>query len=72
MNTLRILMLEDNPVDIHVIKKTLSKIPFQTEFTTVRSGKEFVSKFTEGVYDIILCDYQLPDFTAIDALQLRN
>jgi two-component system sensor histidine kinase UhpB len=65
-------MLEDNPLDVNVIKKTLSKIPFQTEFTTVSSGKEYATKFNEAVFDIILCDYQLPDFTAIDALQLRN
>jgi CheY-like chemotaxis protein len=65
-------MLEDNPIDIHVIKKTLSEIPFQTEFTTVSSGKEFVTKFNDGIYDIVLCDYQLPGFTAMDALQLRN
>jgi two-component system, NarL family, sensor histidine kinase UhpB len=72
MNTIKILMLEDNPIDVAVIKKTLSKIPFQLEFTTVNSGKEFISKFNEEIYDLILCDYQLPDFTAIDALQTRN
>lgn len=72
MKRLSILMLEDNPIDIAVIKKTLSKIPFQLEFTIVNSGKEYIDKFNENVYDLILCDYQLPDFTAIDALQLRN
>lgn len=65
-------MLEDNPIDIDVIKKTLSKTSFELEFVTVSSGKEFTEKFNDSVYDLILCDYQLPDFTAIDALQLRN
>lgn len=72
MNALKILMLEDNPLDVIAIKKTLSGISLPVEFTIVQTGKDYTQKLQQGNYDVILCDFQLPDFDAVKALQLRN
>ena len=61
MKQLKILMLEDNPIDIKVIIKTLSRLSFETHFTITGSAKEYIEKLNRQDYDLILCDYQLPD-----------
>ena len=68
----RMLMLEDNALDIKLIQKTLSRSSLQFDFTVARSGKEFITKLYSSSFDLILCDYQLPDFDALRALQARN
>jgi two-component system sensor histidine kinase UhpB len=65
-------MLEDNPMDAAVIQKILSRIPFQTSFTLTTTAKEYMEKLNRQDYDLILSDYQLPNFDAIKALQARN
>jgi two-component system, NarL family, sensor histidine kinase UhpB len=65
-------MLEDNLLDALVIQKTLSKIPFDTSITLISSGSDYIDKLNHEEYDLILCDYQLPDFDAVKALQARN
>ena len=65
-------MLEDNPLDITAILKTLSRLSFETEYTITGSAKEYIEKLNEYDYDLILCDYQLPDFDAVKALHARN
>jgi len=65
-------MLEDSPLDVTVILKTLSKLPFETEFSITSSAKEYIDKLNQQDYDLILCDYQLADFDAVKALRARN
>jgi two-component system sensor histidine kinase UhpB len=72
MKPIRILLLEDNPMDITVILKTLTHLPFETDYTITSTAKDYVEKLHQQDYDLILCDYQLPDFDAVKALQARN
>lgn len=72
MKPTRILMLEDSPLDVTVILKTLSRLPFETEYTITSSAKEYTEKLNQQDYDLILCDYQLADFDAVKALRVRN
>src|SRR5690348_7043091 len=72
MKPLRILMLEDNPMDAAVIQKVLSKIPFHTTFTLTTTASEYLEKLHQQDYDLILSDYQLPNFDAVKALKARN
>jgi two-component system, NarL family, sensor histidine kinase UhpB len=65
-------MLEDNPLDALVIRKAVSKISFDTEITLITTGRDYIDKLNHPDYDLILCDYQLPDFDAVKALQVRN
>lgn len=65
-------MLEDNPMDAAVIQKTLSRIPYQTTFTLTATASEYMEKLHQQDYDLILSDYQLPNFDAVKALKARN
>jgi two-component system, NarL family, sensor histidine kinase UhpB len=72
MKPLRILMLEDNRLDALVIQKALSKISWPTEVTLTSNAVEYIEKLHQQDYDLILSDYQLPNFDAVKALQARN
>jgi two-component system sensor histidine kinase UhpB len=65
-------MLEDNPMDAAIIQKILSRIPFPTSFTLTTTASEYIEKLHQQDYDLILSDYQLPNFDAVKALQARN
>jgi two-component system, NarL family, sensor histidine kinase UhpB len=65
-------MLEDNALDVKLIQKTLSRSSLQFDIVVTRSGAEFISRLNSGNFDLILCDYQLPDFDALKALRARN
>jgi len=65
-------MLEDNELDIKLIQKTLSRSSLQFDFKVTRSGEEFKTALKEESFDLILCDYQLPDYDALKALQAKN
>jgi two-component system, NarL family, sensor histidine kinase UhpB len=72
MKPLRILMLEDSPLDARIIQKTLSNSLNDFEFTVVNNGNDYTAKLNEQEFDVILCDYQVPDFDAVKALHIRN
>jgi two-component system sensor histidine kinase UhpB len=72
MKPIRILMLEDNPMDVAAIQKTLSCLCFPIDLTLTRTAGEYTAKLREGTYDLILSDYQLPNFDAVKALKARN
>lgn len=59
-------------MDANIILKTLSSFALQYECKVVSSEDEYISELKQHTYDIILCDYQLPDFDAVKALQIRN
>ena len=65
-------MLEDSPMDATIISKTLSNAFDDFELTVVNNGQDYQTKLSEKAFDVILCDYQLPDFDAVKALHLRN
>src|SRR5215204_1863138 len=72
MHMARILMLEDNELDIKLIQKVLSRSSLQLDITVTRSGREYMAALNTTDFDLILCDYQLPDFDALRALRARN
>lgn len=59
-------------MDVTIILKTLSNFALHYQYTIVSSGEEYIHKLEQNDYDIILCDYQLPGFDAVKALQIRN
>jgi signal transduction histidine kinase/ActR/RegA family two-component response regulator len=69
---LRILQLEDNPVDAELILTTLieSDIPCQSQLVDTRQA--FVAALKEGRMDLILADYSIPGFDGMTALILAR
>jgi two-component system cell cycle sensor histidine kinase/response regulator CckA len=69
---LRLLQLEDNPVDAELITTTLIEgdIPCQSQLVDTRQA--FVAALKEGRMDLILADYSIPGFDGMAALALAR
>ena len=69
---LRLLHLEDNPVDAELITATLMEgnIPCKSQLVDTRQA--FVAALKEGRIDLILADYSIPGFDGMTALILAR
>jgi two-component system, cell cycle sensor histidine kinase and response regulator CckA len=67
---LRILFLEDNPIDRRVIHHWMQEQDFASEFTDVASQTDFIKALEQKSFDIILSNKSLPDFDGVTALRL--
>lgn len=61
----RILVAEDNKVNIMVIEKFLSK--WQVDFEIAENGLIALNKALENTYDMILMDLQMPVMNGFEA-----
>lgn len=62
----RILAVDDNRVNITVVKGLLKKLKVQ--FDSALSGQECLDKVRQNHYDIILLDHMMPDMDGIETL----
>lgn len=69
---LRLLHLEDNPIDAELIVATLTEGGIACAPRRVESRDAFVAALKEGQIDMILADYSLPGFDGISALDLAH
>ena len=67
---LRVLILEDNAVDAELMERQLrrDRITFRAQLTASRAG--FIKALSAFTPDLILADYTLPKFNALQALEL--
>jgi signal transduction histidine kinase len=66
---IQILHLEDSLLDHEIVLRTLRKSDLQFEISRVEKLAEFTQAVLDRRYDVILADYRLPGFTALDAWQ---
>src|SRR5919107_1585820 len=69
MKTLRILNLEDSPLDVELIHETLTEGGVECQITRVQSRADFVAALEDGDFDLVLVDYSLPAFDGLSALK---
>ena len=69
IEAMSILMLEDNEVDAELIHRLLKKEGMQFQFQLVMTGNDFRNALAASTPTIILADNNLPDFSALEALQ---
>ena len=69
---LRLLHLEDDPIDADLILATLTEGGIPCEATRVETRDAFVTALHDGETDLILADYSLPGFDGISALALAR
>jgi len=62
----RILIAEDNPVNLSVARRFLLK--WGVELTEAKNGVEAVQKFKSGVFDLVLLDLEMPEMDGATAL----
>jgi response regulator RpfG family c-di-GMP phosphodiesterase len=67
-SSLRVLIVEDNPRDVKLIMATLEKSGYRLLPEIVDSLALFEVKIKQTDHDIILSDYNLRDWTALEAL----
>jgi signal transduction histidine kinase len=70
VETLRVLLLEDNPMDSELTLQELRKGGFNVSADTATNAEEFARQVKANQYHIVLADYTLPQWTGMDALQL--
>ncbi len=69
---LRILSLEDVAYDVELMERELRKEGIDYELKRVDTREQFLSALTEFRPEIILADYSLPQFSALEALKLLH
>lgn len=69
---IRILILEDVATDAELFERELRKASIAFTSHRVETEQDFIQALTEFDPDIILSDYQLPQFSGLEALHLLN
>jgi len=65
---LRILIAEDNPVNQKIATKILTKLGYQP--SVAQNGKEALEMVSNGQYDMILMDVQMPEMNGLEATRM--
>ncbi len=68
---LKLLLIEDSPTDVILLKERLNEHFSEYELKTIVSEKELLAEIHQG-YDLIISDYFLPKFNGLKALEIRN
>lgn len=68
---LRFLIVEDNPADLRLMAYELARAGFKPEIVRAETETEYIAHL-ETLPDLILCDYNLPQFDALRALELLH
>ena len=69
---LRILIVEDLPTDVEIVKREIKKANISCIFRSVDTREDFISALNEFKPDLILSDYSLPQFDGMQALHLTK
>jgi PAS domain S-box-containing protein len=67
---LRVLILEDDPQDAELMAATLRRTGYSLSLEVTDSRQQFQQQLKQADYDVILADYNLGSWTAMDALEL--
>jgi DNA-binding NtrC family response regulator len=67
---LRVLIVEDSEDDALLILRHLRRGGYDADSERVAVQKDFTAALGKGGWDIILCDYTLPNFSGMKALYL--
>lgn len=67
---LRILLLEDSPLDAELTTSTLKSGGVACQVKRVETREEYIEAVRAGGFDVILADYALPNFDGVSALKI--
>jgi len=70
MPSLKVLIIEDNAVDAALLRRELRHGDFSPDATVVDSEKDFCSELDRQRFDVIISDFNVPGFGAIQALRI--
>src|SRR5438105_6864032 len=69
---LRLLHLEDNPLDAEIIRESLKTDDFECEQILVKTRQEYESAIAQGHFDLVLSDFNVPGYDGLSALTLAR
>src|SRR5256885_14201510 len=69
VETLCVLLLEDNPLDGELTLRELRNGGFNVSADVVTNAEEVTRRVCANQYHIVLADYSLPQWTGLDAMQ---
>src|SRR5690348_15699284 len=72
MSKLRILHLEDSPLDAELTCAALLEGDLECEIVRVETQKQFTEALEGQEFDLILSDFVLPGFSGIAALEMAR
>jgi phosphoserine phosphatase RsbU/P len=67
---LRVIIIEDSEFDAIIMAEMLEQGGYELDYERVETPEELKDALANREWDLILSDYNLPDFTAADALQI--
>lgn len=67
-----VLHVEDDPLDAEYVQAQLEESGLPCTVTRVQSREEFVDALEKSAPDLILCDYNLPGFDGLEALEIAR
>lgn len=67
---LRVLVVEDSDNDSQLMLSELRRSGYDVEYERVETSTAMQAALSHKVWDIILCDYTMPRFTAMEALAI--
>ncbi len=70
LKPLRVLIVEDNENDALLLIRELKKSGYDPKYQRVQTAREMQEALDKNTWDIILCDYKLPNFSAPKAIEL--
>ncbi|MFY0684955.1 MAG: PAS domain S-box protein [Balneola sp.] len=68
MRRFKLLFIEDSPLDAELLIRHIKKSGFDPEYEIVDSLSEIDRLLIEQAFDLVICDFKLPGFSGIDAL----
>ncbi len=68
--SLRLLMIEDNPDDEALVLRAIRKGGFNVEHVRVEKSDDLLAVLRNKDWDIVLSDYQMPEFNGLAALKI--
>jgi len=68
--SLRALILEDDPQDAELMAAILTRAGYSLSSEVIDSPAQFQQQLAQADYDVILADYNLRTWTAMDALEI--
>ena len=67
---LKVLIIEDSALDAKVLVGLIQAGGYQVTSERVETGKQFTTALDNETWDVILADYNLPDFNGAEGLKL--
>src|ERR1043165_2846895 len=67
---LRILLVEDSKDDARLVLREIQHGGYEVEFERVETADAMRAALARQVWDLIICDFSLPRFSAPNALEL--